>query len=347
MKLTIALLLASMPFLAIGGEGLYHAALSRHQTTITCEQLAASPPKTSWLRISGCHIGEDVSFGDADGPIEQLVLPVRRAGQPDSEAAVLVAVTRDPDALTIAQEFLGDRRLPDAEARTVMMLRVVTKLAAAPEIEGYVRRGLLSRARASRLLGSVDTSLAPGAMVLDLNDRPQFVLPGVMAGAGVVLLLAGMVRLLRPAAPARAAAPRASPSAAIARGAVVKGTAAAAPGVGEPRINGVMLLNLEPAAGRDAIEQAPPLGPRDEVEATIVRAIDGMAFDGRGRGVATSERGTVTIDLGSGPVAWTAVLHAQGPGIQQIVGALVAATGWRVYHPKRGTFRGATDLDQL
>lgn len=343
MKLTIALLVASIPFLAIGGEGLYHAGLSRHQTTVTCDQLAVEPPRTSWLKVTGCELGEDVAVGNGDGPIRALVLPVRRTGHSVSEPAVMVAVTRHPEALSIAQEVVGGGGKPDEEARTVMMLRIVTALDAARGLEGYVRRGLLSRSRTRRLLDSVDTILVPGAVVLDVNDRPRFALPGFLAATGVVLLLAGVARLLRPEKRELAGAPE-TLAAADAPPPVV--AVSPARGIAGPRVSGVLLLNLQPLEGREAIERAPPLGPRDEVEAAIARAIAGMKFDAAGRGLAASDTGSVSIDLGPGPVAFTAVLEGRGPDVHRAMRAIVADTGWRLYQPKRGTFLEPADLDQ-
>ena len=48
--LKIALLLVSILLLAIGGEGIYHAARSRQQIALTCEQFTGPPPR----RACGC-----------------------------------------------------------------------------------------------------------------------------------------------------------------------------------------------------------------------------------------------------------------------------------------------------
>lgn len=334
MKLTIALLLASIPLLVLGGEGVYHAALSRQPYALTCEQLVAQPPRTSWLEISGCQLGEDVRYQETGGEITELAFPVRQPGQPHSEPAVMLAVTRDPEVLAIAQEAIGNGQQPDEEARTVMMLRVLTALDAATEIDGFARRGLLQTVRTHRTLASAHVPLVPGGMVLDLNERPSFVLPAVLAGTGVVLLLLVMARLLQPEEPKQPRAARPDEE-------------AAAAAAWEAPISRLLLLNLAPSAGREAIEQAPPLGPREEVEERITRAIAGVTFDAGGRGTLVSDGSSVVIELGADPMVWTAVLNAQGPGARGALRALTEETGWRLYAPKRGTFLDIHDLDQL
>jgi hypothetical protein len=249
----------------------------------------------------------------------------------------MVAVTRNPEALAVAQGTIGQGQQPDEEARTVMTLRLVTLLDAAPEIQGHVRRSVLDTFGRSRRAQVISAPLAPGATVLELNERPGVVLPAALTGAGLALLLVALARLLRnEAAAAPAAAVEAAPR--------INDAVIPVEGV---RINGLMLLNLSPTAGREAIELAPPLGAREDVEQSIARALAGIVFDHRGRGTLTSEAASVNIELGSEPVAWTAILHGQGRGARDLVRALVAETGWRIYYPKRGAFVDVEDLELL
>jgi hypothetical protein len=334
MKLTIALLLAGLLLLGVGGEAFYHVATNQQQTALTCDELTLQPPRASWLKLSGCQLGE-VHHTEAGGQITELLFPVRRSGQTESDPALMVAVTRNPEALAVAQDTIGQGQQPAEEARTVMTLRLLTLLDAAPQIQGYVRRSLLETFGRRRSAPAIGVPLVPGAAVLELNERPGVVLPAALTGAGLALLLIGLARLVR----REAAAPAAD--------AVPPQVTDVVPPREGVRLNGLMLLNLSPSAGREAIEVAPPLGPREEVEQSITRALDGIVFDERGRGTLTSEDVSLNIELGPEPVAWTAILNGQGRGARDLVRALVAETGWRIYYPKRGAFVEVEDLELL
>lgn len=329
MKLTIAFVLAGLLLLAVGAEGLYR--VTAQQTVLSCDTLLAQPARASWVKLSGCQLGEDLHHTEAGGRFSELLFPVRRAGASSSEPALMVAVTRSPEALAIAEGTIGNGQQPNEEARTVMMLRLATVLDATPDIQGFVRRSWLDLPGRRQAEGAVSVPLAPGAEVLELNERPGVVLPAVVAGAGAALLVLGLARLLR-----REPMPHGeAPSTVI-------------PSLTDSvRISGLMLLNLSLTDGREAIEQAPPLGPREEVEEAIARALAGVTFDERGLGTMVSEAGSVKIDLGPDPVAWTAILSAQGRGVRGVVRTLVAETGWRIYYPKRGAFVDVDDLELL
>jgi hypothetical protein len=334
MKLTIALLLAGLLLLGIGGEGFYHVVTNQQQTALTCDDLAAQPPRASWLKLSECQLGE-VHHTETDGQLTELLFPVRRLGQTESDPALMVAVTRNPDALALAQGTIGQGQQPAEEARTVMTLRLVTLLDAAPEIQGYVPRSFLETFGSRRTPQGMSVPLAPGAAILELNERPGIIVPAALTGAGLALFLIALSRLLR------------SETAAKAPVEVVAADDEVVIPPGAVRINGLMLLNLSPAAGREAIELAPALGPREEVERSIARALAGIVFDDNGRGALVSEAGSVQIDLGPEPVAWTAILHAEGRGVRDLVRALIVETGWRIYYPKRGAFVEVEDLELL
>lgn len=331
MKLTSAFVLAGLLLLAVGAEGLYR--VTAQQAVLSCDTLLTQPARASWVKLSGCQLGEDLHHTEAGGRFSELLFPVRRKGASSSEPALMIAVTRSPEALAIAEGTIGNAQQPNEEARTVMMLRLATVLDATPDIQGFVRRSWLDLPGRRQADGAVSVPLAPGAEVLELNERPGVVLPAVVAGAGAALLVLGLARLLRrePLPPGQANVP-----------------STVIPSLTDSvRISGLMLLNLSLTDGREAIEQAPPLGPREEVEEAIARALAGVTFDERGLGTMVSEAGSVKIDLGPDPVAWTAILNAQGRGVRGVVRTLVAETGWRIYYPKRGAFVDVDDLELL
>jgi hypothetical protein len=355
MKLPIALLLASLPLLAVGGEGLYHAAASREQTTLTCDQLAEAQPRVSWLKLTGCELDYATGAGiiEEDGAVSELFFPIRPAGGPDSAPALMVAATRDPQVLAIAESARDNQPQTSQEAHTVMMLRIVTALHAAREIEGSVRRGLLDAARTRRTLSAVTVPVAPGALVLDLNERRESGVAVAVAGAGLVLLIAGLMLLVL-RRPTSVTPPMEGEQASLGDvdgGALsfevdpmVEEPAPAREAAGGSRLKGLMLLNLGPTAGRAAIEDAPPLGEREEVLRMIGDALPGVAFDERGRGTLAMPDGSITIDLGPGDIIWTAVLDVRGETAADALLALVRGTGWRVYQPRRGDFVDVNEL---
>lgn len=110
------------------------------------------------------------------------------------------------------------------------------------------------------------------------------------------------------------------------------------------RIRGLMLLNLKPSDGADRIEHAPPLGTRDEVIRAAEIAAPGIRFDDAGRGEVGGYDHRVTIDLGNDPSVYTAVVSADGAGVD-IVRALMERQQWRAYAPRAGVFIEPDALD--
>lgn len=317
MKLRFALLVVGVPLLALGGEGLYHAAHSRRQAAMTCEQFVRQRPAELWVRLTECELGYDSpGYREADGHITEIFFPVRIAGQPGHSPAPLLAATTDPAALAIVQGTIGSGPPADQETVTVMMLRVVTLLRASREIDGLVRAGVVERFQTRRALRSFPVALAPDYVVIDLHTRPAVGWSAVEAGVG---LLSVLLFLFAGRVPRRAGD---------------ESGAAEAPA----DLPAMLLLNLARSAGVDAIEGAPPLGARLEVIGKIGRALDGIRLGDDGTGVFTRADHTLAIDLGVHDPVWTATVRASGPGAAHAVSALAEATGWRLYVPKRGRF---------
>ena len=318
MKLRFALLVIGLPLLALGGEGLYHAARSRRQVPMSCDWFVQQRPAHRWLRLTGCDLDYDSpGYRESNGQIAEIFFPVRVAGRSKSTPAPLLAATTDPDVLAIVQGTIGNGRQAGQEAVTVMMLRVVTRLRASREIEGLVRSGVLELLQTKRSLQSFPVPLDPHYTVVDLHARPQLAVPGIETGVGLlavlVFLLAGRRRAKAVPAPAVAEAP-ATP------------------------LPGMLLLNLDRSAGPESIERAPPLGTREETIATIRRAVDGMVFDDGGTGTVTRPEFTIAVDIGVHEPVWTATVRASGAGAESALSSLAGATKWRLYVPKRGSF---------
>ena len=318
MKLKFALLAVGIPLLALGGEGLYHAARNLRQVAMTCEQFVRQRPRELWLRLSVCDLDYDApGYRESNGRIAEIFFPVRAARQPKSMPAPLLVATSNPEALAIVQATIGDGRQPDQEAVTVMMLRVVTLLKASREIEGVARAGLFELLQTKRSLRSFPVPLDGHYAVIDLHARPRVVVPGIEAGVGLLALV-----LFLFTGRGRAEALPAEP--------VVEAPASPVPAM--------LLLNLDRAAGPDAIEHAPPLGGREETLATLRPALGGIRFEDGGWGRLSRPDFTIEIDLGVYDPVWTATVRASGAGAESAARALAGTTGWRLYVPKRGAF---------
>jgi hypothetical protein len=329
--LKLVFLIVGLLLLSLAVPDLYRVLNARQPAVITCEQFARQRPSAVWLRITGCELDYmSAGFRESGGRIHELLFPVRPAGHPRTEPASLVAATTDARALAIAQGTMGAGREPDQEQFLVMMLRIVTTLGAARQIEGVARAGLLERLRARRMLSGLSSPVAPGAVLVDLNARPRILVPAVVAGAGVVALLIATMLVLRRRAPR-----------AVATGAPA---GAAAPTEAAGVRHRVLLLALPPGAGPDAIEHAPPLGGLDSVRAVVERHVSGLRFDDANRAAVSDGNGSIAIDLGRDNTVHTAVVDAQGDRGTAELQRLLSETGWRAYAPRSGSF---VELAQL
>lgn len=218
-----------------------------------------------------------------------------------------------------------------------MMLKIVTALRAAREIEGYGQDNGVARVKSRADLSGLSTPLAPDAAVVELHARPRLLVPGAAAAAGVLLL--GMLVVLR--SKRRGASDLASATAAEDVQAVAASTAQHAP-TGPPLR--VMLLNLSRDAGADAIENAPPLGTRDDVISALMNAVEDARFD-RSRNAALEHPDVqVTIDVGTTDPVYTAVISARGAALP-VLRRILDQTGWRAFDAKSGAFISADTLE--
>ena len=322
-----ALLVAGVLLLAYSAEPLYHAARNTEQVTVTCESFAQSPPTALWVRITGCEVDYlGAGFREKNGRIVELYFPARPVEWPQTAPAPLVATTRDADVLALAEGTMGGGRTPDQEQFLVMMLQIVTALRAAREIEGYGEDNVVDRLKTRADLSSLSTPLSPDARVVDLHERPSLLRPGATAAAGLLVL--GMLAVLRSKRRAIASAPQ------MRRASAAEGTLR------------LMLLNLPADAGRDAIEHAPPLGPREDVIAALTRAVGELRFDDAGIANVHHADVELTLDLGPSDPVYTAVVRARG-NATALLRSVLERTGWRAFDAKAGEFFEAADATTL
>jgi hypothetical protein len=318
--LAVALGIAGLLLAAGGAVTLWRGLASPTPTDVTCGEFARARPAAAWLRLRSCAVDYlGAGYRDADGRIVELFLPVRAAGASPGEPAVLVAATRDPAVLAIAESGIGGGRQPTQEQFLLMMLKIVTSLGLSREIGGVVRTGFVERLRTHRVLSGLTTPLAADVVVLDVNARPGLAVPVVQAALGLGLAVVGLTLWRRRSAPI------------------------AAVGVVEPppepdRLRGLLIVNLAADSGPDSIEHAPPLGVRQEIVEQVSMAIDGIVFDARGRGHVRRGGHAVIIDVGTADPVPCAIAGADGVEGAAAIRRLLAATGWRAYIPAEGQF---------
>ncbi len=103
-------------------------------------------------------------------------------------------------------------------------------------------------------------------------------------------------------------------------------------------VSRLMLLNVGPDATAADVEQAPALGSRATVEATIAELLPGTTFDESGWGQFTRADYAITFELGSADEVQAAVVAIQGQPAIVAIRRLLRKTGWRLFAPQQGSF---------
>ena len=328
------ILIAGACLIAAGGEGLYTILTNASPSSVSCDEYARTRPEAAWVRVSGCEVDYlAAGYREADGRVQELLFPARPKGQARTAPAPLVAATRDPAALSIAQATIGGGRQPDQEQFLVMMLKIMTALRASRELEGFRRTGIVARLHAKRALAGVTAPLMPGVAVIDLHSRPDVRWPMIEVAAGTVLVGMALLWFRRS---------KRQPD----TSAESKKDHAAPRQVRAPlHIRGLLLLNLKPNDGMEQIETAPPLGSRDTVIRAVQSAMPGITFDEAGRGEVAGHDHRIAIDLGPHAVVHAAVASAEGDAGIDMLRTLVQTQGWRAYAARAGVFIEPDALD--
>ena len=338
MILNIALLVISLPLLAHGVDGLYHAARSQAQVDVSCAQFHRERPASGWLRLTGCEIDYvRAGYRESRGKVTELFIPIRPIGSSPALPSALVLSTGDPALLAIVERGLTGPAQKDREAFLLMMLKIVTAMGISSEIEGFTRPPLeMLRTRGG--LAAIKAPLDDRFTVLDLGGRPRLLFPvleSLGGAAGLLVLLfrsrRGMAGIAKGAVPAAVTPPVLS-----------------APGVIRPkeetRFRRLMLVNLPPHAPASALESAPPLGQQAGVRSALARVLPGITFDGAGVGTFNGPDHSIRLELGTAPEVWTATVDVTGDAAAEAMRRLITQTGWQVYVPLGGRFLTAEDL---
>jgi len=341
------LLVPAAALAALGGDGLHHALRSRERIAIDCGEFARARPASHRVAVTGCEIDlAGLGYREADGRLQELFLPARPAGR--AIPAPLVIVTREPAALALAQGAIGGSAGLSPERAAAVMPQVVAALRVTTAIDGVTRAGFVERIRARRVLsGLMAPSVAPDAVLIDLNGRPDFLRPILALAAGVLLSLGPWTLSRWPrttlAASQKARSERPSQADDPLGAAADDRRARRISRVAVPRL---LLLGLDVSAGPDAIETAPPLGTRRDVAEILTGVIPDLHVDLAKRVLSRADD-SLKLDLGPHESIATIVVDARGEAGVVLVKEILLMTGWRAFAPKTGLFVTADELGAL
>lgn len=191
-----------LPVLAIGllwggGQGIYVAAVSGKQQTISYKDFAAKKPGVGWYRITGCAWDiEDASFSayKMSGNVDKVYLPIYDAnaksdGKRDpGQKTVLILETEREDltdfVTTINKSEKNKEKpvdLPSAEA-----LKNLVHFEG--DLQGTVQFGLDASSKTRDQLAQMQ-ALDPNYIILEDGGKPSL-------GAGIGMFVAGLVATL-------------------------------------------------------------------------------------------------------------------------------------------------------
>lgn len=337
-------LLPAVILLLLGGEGLYHASRSREPASLTCDQFSSSRPRSHLVHLTACAVDfASAGYREAGGEVAELLFPVRSAGASADRPVTIVAATTNRAALAIVENGIAGGQLGTEES--IALLRKAIATVQAPDtVDGLVRATLLGQWRGRRLMSGLAVPVAHNAAVIDLGARASVVLPLSAASAGVLLLALPFLRFRRRGSDtATDGVSSAGQEQSISEAGVASRVAEVLE-AGRAGVARVMLLNLAPDVGLEAIEGAPPLGTKEEVTAILEAVVPGlMRSSDQPQQLATANR-SIVVALGPGDVVHTAVVEARGgQGIHHLR-AIVSETGWRAFAPRTGRF---ADVDEL
>jgi hypothetical protein len=111
------------------------------------------------------------------------------------------------------------------------------------------------------------------------------------------------------------------------------------------KLRGLLLLKLQPDDGLHQIENAPPLGQREDVIRALQGWIPGISFDAQGKGEVSAADHRLALDIGAQPQVHAAVASAEGEAALELLRSVLEQERWRAYAPKAGVFIEPDALD--
>lgn len=180
--------------LVLGAEGLFRYAKSRQQIALSCAGFVRSRPASLNVRIEDCEVDHAAAtYRLSSGRLQQIFFPARQRGAPTTRPVPIVLAVTDRAALDVAEPAIAPGAPISRQQLTAAMERALAA-AGGPVISGTIRGGLPSRLSSPLDVSRLGTPLAPDAVVIDQNRTPGWQLPAAALAAGLLLVVAAVLR---------------------------------------------------------------------------------------------------------------------------------------------------------
>jgi hypothetical protein len=330
------LLVPAALLLTLGAESLYHAVLSTNSVAVDCAEFARERPRSHRLLITGCDVDTvGAAYRESDGQVREIFLPARPRGS--NGPSPIVVATREPAALSVFQQAIGGPGGLPPHQSLALMEKVAAVLQLPRAVDGVVRAGFVERLRSRDILSGL--SVAPDAVILDVNGGADFVRPLLALLAGLVLAAVPFSRRTPSSAEVAVVTNQVTPPLSVPATFAAKVPATA------PRLPKLLLLKLEVDATPENVENAPPLGSRRDVVEILSGVIQDLEMS-KGTVLARPD-GSLILDLGPDDPVPAVVIDARGEAGVALVKEVLLMTGWRAFVPKTGLFVTVHELNAL
>lgn len=192
-RLKLALFMLALGGLFTGARGVYTAATNHTPTVVSYEQCLKSRPEARWLRVTNGEL--DVlhtcwlTRRGGDKSLEQSTtyyVPLREPNSFDGQVCILVKTT-DPAIKQVLTEGNAATSQSDAVAKA-WVLKNLKRIYRREDVEGVVTSSWDLESTVRAALAKAEVNLPDDYLVLDVDQRPSFVLSGVSLVTGLALL---------------------------------------------------------------------------------------------------------------------------------------------------------------
>jgi hypothetical protein len=186
-KLGCLLMLALM---WAGGQGVYEGLRNRTPETMSCEAAQATPPRSSWVHLTGCRVNVlEAAYKTRFGiPTDDIFIPLKAGTGGGDKTIRLVLATKDPDIVAVVKEMSAlDGN--DKKAFFSFLAKNVRRLVRDKDVTGMVQSGIDKDDKIHRRLKEQNKDLADDFLVIDEGREPRLLWSLVLLGGGLLLVV--------------------------------------------------------------------------------------------------------------------------------------------------------------